>query len=188
MAELGADWRGRFLDHPNHPSRGETYCHTAMEDVRGDIVCHLLDDGPWLPDHIAAMARFLADADFTNALPLRIDAAGWRERFLAEAFDALVLEYASELARLRTDVENHRRWVEGLQQRIGDLEARTDAPSRDDRVRSFGQRTPSVPGADAPRAARPEAPQSPPIHYRLPRELEPDLERVRPHGAESTRP
>lgn len=114
-------------------------------------------------------------ADWTDAARLaelawwseRIANADWRDRFLGAAFDAIVREYASESVRLRTDVENHRRWVEGLQRRLADLEAGTADPSRTgDPARSIGRRT------AAAQASRP-------IHFRLPRELEPDLDRVR---------
>ncbi|MBD0324624.1 MAG: glycosyltransferase family 2 protein, partial [Aldersonia sp.] len=76
VAELRADPRVRFFDHPKHPSRGETYRHAALQEARGEIVCYLADDDLWLPDHVATMRCLLAAAEFANTLPLRIDAAG----------------------------------------------------------------------------------------------------------------
>lgn len=299
VAELTrSDSRVRFFDNPKAPSRGETHRHAALREARGRIVCYLSDDDLWFPDHVATMQNLLADADFANTLPLRIDPTGglgfyvvnlalpadrelllsgtnrvplscgahtlqayrelpsgwraaprgkatdlhmwqqflarsdcravsgtrptalnfpdppragwttderlgeldrwsrriadtaWREGFVSEAFDALVLEYASEVARLRSDVANHQAWVRGLQQHIRELERPVHEPRqglerrpaelssgrRENRTRAVPSAlsvhywVPEDPGSGL-NGARPRAdPSAESIHDRLPPE------------------
>lgn len=45
---------------------------------------------------------------------LKIADPRWRDGFVFEAFDTLVREYASEMARMRADIGNYQRWLHDL--------------------------------------------------------------------------
>jgi glycosyltransferase involved in cell wall biosynthesis len=63
------DPRVTFLDLPKHPRRGEPHRHELLRDrARGRIVAYLCDRDLWLPDHLAALDRLLADADLAHTL------------------------------------------------------------------------------------------------------------------------
>ena len=70
------DGRIRFFDHPKHPRRGEPYRHAALAEARGEIVCYLCDRDIMLPNHVEAMSRLLADADFGHTLRFKIAPKG----------------------------------------------------------------------------------------------------------------
>jgi hypothetical protein len=77
VAELAReDERVRFFDNPKGPRHGELHRHAALAEARGEIVCYLADDDLWLPRHVASMQELLAEHDFANALPLRVEPDG----------------------------------------------------------------------------------------------------------------
>jgi hypothetical protein len=77
VAELvREDARVHFFDNEKGPRHGELHRHRALAEARGEIVCYLSDDDLWLPGHVAAMRALLAEHDFANALPLRLEADG----------------------------------------------------------------------------------------------------------------
>ncbi len=73
---MHSDPRIRFFDHPKHPRRGEPYRHAALAEARGRIVCYLCDRDLMLPNHVEAMSRLLADADFGHTLRFGIAPEG----------------------------------------------------------------------------------------------------------------
>ena len=70
------DGRIRFFDHPKHARRGEPYRHAALAEARGEIVCYLCDRDIMLPNHVEAMSRLLANADFGHTLRFGIAPKG----------------------------------------------------------------------------------------------------------------
>ena len=73
---IARDARVRFFDHPKHPRRGEEYRHAALAEARGGIVCYLTDRDYMLPNHVATMARLLAEADFAHTARAAINQDG----------------------------------------------------------------------------------------------------------------
>ncbi len=77
IAELmRRDARIRFFDNPKHTRRGEPYRHAALAEARGEIVCYLCDRDLMLPNHVEAMVRLLAEADFGHTLRFGIAQEG----------------------------------------------------------------------------------------------------------------
>lgn len=94
VAELTRqDARVRFFDNPKGPRHGEIHRHAALSEARGEVVCYLSDDDLWLPDHVETMCGLLADADFTHALPLKVEPDGTLGRWTVD----LSLPYFQEL-------------------------------------------------------------------------------------------
>lgn len=73
---MAQDRRVRFFDNPKGPRNGEIHRHRALAEARGEIVCYLSDDDLWLPDHVATMRDLLRGADFTHALPVKVEPDG----------------------------------------------------------------------------------------------------------------
>jgi GalNAc5-diNAcBac-PP-undecaprenol beta-1,3-glucosyltransferase len=73
---MGEDDRVRFFDNEKGPRHGELHRHAALAEAAGEIVCYLSDDDLWLPGHVTAMRALLAEHDFANALPLRVEPDG----------------------------------------------------------------------------------------------------------------
>ena len=71
----------RFFDFPKGPRNGEAYRHEVLQEAKGRIVAYLCDDDLLLPDHVAAMSRVLADADFAHPVTTRFTADGELEYF-----------------------------------------------------------------------------------------------------------
>src|SRR5262245_7005181 len=71
-----ADARIRFFDLPKAPARGELNRDAVMRQARGDIICHQNDDDLWLPGHVDALERALADTDFAGAMQVNVGADG----------------------------------------------------------------------------------------------------------------
>jgi len=65
-----SDSHVRFFDFPKGEGNGDLSRHEALQQASGTIVCYLSDDDLLLPDHVAEMARLLADADFAHSAPL----------------------------------------------------------------------------------------------------------------------
>jgi hypothetical protein len=92
---LREDSRVRFFANPKGPRHGEIYRAKALEEASGEIVCYLSDDDLWLPNHLESMLELLAEADFANCLPLRVEPdgslAGWTVNLAEESFRQLLL-------------------------------------------------------------------------------------------------
>ena len=71
-----SDERVRVFDNPKGPRHGELHRHAALGEAQGEVVCYLSDDDLWLPEHVESMLELLADHDFANALPVRVEPDG----------------------------------------------------------------------------------------------------------------
>lgn len=72
IESFAGDPRVRFFDLPKGPRNGEAYRHAALEAAEGRIVCYLCDDDLLLRDHVAEAVRLLQDADFLQAVNIRL--------------------------------------------------------------------------------------------------------------------
>jgi GalNAc5-diNAcBac-PP-undecaprenol beta-1,3-glucosyltransferase len=95
VAELiASDSRIRFFDNPKGPRNGELHRHAALEHATGEIVCYQADDDLWSADHVAELARLLADADFAHTIALKVDEGGpvspWLAAIESGVFRALM--------------------------------------------------------------------------------------------------
>ncbi len=70
------DPRIKVFAHPKGVRNGEAYRHLALQQARGGYVCQIGDDDLWLPNHLAEMARLLADVDFGNLPQIEVGADG----------------------------------------------------------------------------------------------------------------
>lgn len=70
------DKRVRFFNNPKGHRNGEIYRHAAMAKVRGEIICYLSDDDLYFPNHIETMYELLQEANFANALPIKVNPDG----------------------------------------------------------------------------------------------------------------
>ncbi len=61
-----SDARIRVFEHPKGEGHGEAYRHQALEEARGEYVCHIGDDDLWLPNHLTEVAALLREFDFGN--------------------------------------------------------------------------------------------------------------------------
>ena len=74
VAELQrADRRIRFFDLPKAPRTGELNRDHVLRRANGDVICYQSDDDLWLPGHIEALERALADAEFAGAMQVNVD-------------------------------------------------------------------------------------------------------------------
>lgn len=55
---------------------GENHRDPVIRRSSARMVCQLSDDDLWLPDHLAVMRELLADADWANQAPIRIEPGG----------------------------------------------------------------------------------------------------------------
>jgi glycosyl transferase family 2 len=69
---VALDPRIRYFDFPKGRRTGEPYRNVALAEARGRIVCYHADDDLWLPHHLEQMRALLREADFAQALSLRI--------------------------------------------------------------------------------------------------------------------
>jgi hypothetical protein len=76
-AELQADDpRIRFFDLPKAPHIGQRNRDHVVRQAKGTIICVHNDDDLWLPGHIEAQERALADADFVGAMQVNVGTDG----------------------------------------------------------------------------------------------------------------
>jgi hypothetical protein len=98
---VGLDPRIRYFDFPKGRRTGEPYRNTVLAGAQGRIVCYLADDDLWLPDHVERMQALLADADFAQALTLRVHPGGRPEVLVVDVaqpeFRRLVVERESRI-------------------------------------------------------------------------------------------
>jgi glycosyltransferase involved in cell wall biosynthesis len=71
-----ADARIRVFEHPKGERHGELYRHQALQEARGDYVCHISDDDLWLPNYLSEMGALLREVDFGNLAHVQIAADG----------------------------------------------------------------------------------------------------------------
>jgi Glycosyl transferase family 2 len=77
VAELqAADPRIRFFDLPKAPHIGQRNRDHVLRQAEGTIICVHNDDDLWLPGHIEAQERALADADFVGAMQVNVGTDG----------------------------------------------------------------------------------------------------------------
>jgi hypothetical protein len=97
MARLVADDRRvRFFDNPKGPGNGEINRAAALGEAGGRIVAYLADDDLWMPEHLEELEALLADADFANTYPIRIEPDGtvadWNVDLSLASYRRAVLE------------------------------------------------------------------------------------------------
>jgi GalNAc5-diNAcBac-PP-undecaprenol beta-1,3-glucosyltransferase len=77
VAELqAADPRIRFFDLPKAPHIGQRNRDHVVRQAKGSIICVHNDDDLWLPGHVEAQERALADADFVGAMQVNVGIDG----------------------------------------------------------------------------------------------------------------
>jgi len=70
------DARIRIFEHPKGEHYGERYRDQALQEARGEYVCHIGDDDLWLPNHLGEMAALLRDHDFGNLSHVEVSPDG----------------------------------------------------------------------------------------------------------------
>jgi hypothetical protein len=95
------DPRVRYFDFPKARRTGETYRNTVLAEAKGQIICYLADDDLWLPGHLEEMATLLREAEFAQALTLRVYPDGRKEVLVVDIgqpeFRRLVVEGSSRI-------------------------------------------------------------------------------------------
>lgn len=72
--ECGArDPRVKTLVFPKGERHGEAHRDAVLRQATGELVAQIADDDLWLPDHLAELAKLLADVDFGNVIHVNID-------------------------------------------------------------------------------------------------------------------
>ena len=71
-----SDPRIRFFDLPKAPHMGQRNRDHVLRQAKGTIICVQNDDDLWLPGHIEAQERALADGDFVGAMVVNVRTDG----------------------------------------------------------------------------------------------------------------
>lgn len=113
------DPRIRYFDFPKRGRTGEPHRNGVLAQANGQVVCYLADDDLWLPQHLEEMLTLLRDADFAQALTLRVHPGGTKEVLVVDVrqpgFRQLVVGGSSRihLSSVGHTVEAFRRLPEG---------------------------------------------------------------------------